>query len=391
VFQNGVDSRVPGRTANESLSARSPVIGVAIPGRVIGYDVARAVAVIGMVIVNYYNIFLAGRSHHPQWFAGLANFLLGRAAVIFVMLAGVGITLMTHKAILSGDALLIKKVRQSLLKRSLVLFFMGLVFINWWRADILHFYGLFLSTAALLLFIPGRRLWLLIGGCLAVGGFLFAIYEADPILVQILLPANKFFEFCDSMLISGQYPMLPWFSFLLVGMWLGRPEIISNRRLIQRIFRLSLLVFLLTVVLDNYMDVILAHFPNVDDDSPLGLILQSIPFPISPFFAVSAMAGSLVVIIPCITLSSHPLLCQPFVRLGAVGKMSLTVYIGHIFLGLVIDRFAFPRLDLAGYQFFSVAFTLLFCLAVFWGANLWFRYFERGPLEWALRRLAQYF
>jgi len=342
-----------------------------------------------MVIVNYHNIFLAGRSHHPQWFTGLALFLLGRAAVIFVMLAGVGITLMSHKAILSGDAFLIKKVRQGLLKRSLVLFFMGLVFLHWWRSDILHFYGLFLSTAALLLFVPGRRLWLLIGGCLAVGSFLFAFYQADPILVQILLPANNFFDFFDSMLVSGQYPMLPWFSFLLVGMWLGRPEIISNRRLIQRIFRISLVVFLLTVVLDNYMDGILAHFPNVDVDSPLALMLLSLPFPISPFFAVSAMTGALVVIILCITMSSHPLLGQPFARLGAVGKMSLTVYIGHIFLGLAVDRFVYTRLDLAGYPFFSVTFTLLFCLAVFWGANLWFRYFEKGPLEWALRRLAQ--
>ena len=150
------------------------------------------------------------------------------------------------------------------------------------------------------------------------------------------------------------------------------------------------MVFLLTVVLDNYVDAILAHFPNVVDDPPVALLLLSLPFPISPFFAVSAMAGSLVVIILCITLSSHPLLGQPFARLGAVGKMSLTVYIGHIFLGLAVDRFVYPRLDVAGYPFFSVTFTLLFCLTVFWGANLWFRYFERGPLEWVLRRLAQY-
>jgi len=391
VLRGGVDLRIPSQTAaNESFSVKSPVIGVAIPGRILGYDVARAIAVIGMVIVNYHNIFLAGRSHHPQWFTGLAGFLMGRAAAVFVMLAGVGITLMSHKAILSGDTSLVKRIRHELLKRSLVLFLMGLVFLNWWNADILHFYGLFLSAASLLLFIPGRRLWLFIGGCLIVAGSLFTFYKADPILTQVLLPDNKLFELCDEMLISGQYPMLPWFSFLVVGMWLGRPKIISNRQLIRLIFWASLLVFLLTVVLENFSNAIIFQFLNIEEDTPLALMLLSVPFPISPFFAISAMAGSLVVIIFCISLSNQPLLVQPFARLGAVGKMSLTVYIGHIFIGLAVDRFTFSRLDLTEYQIFTVVFTLLFCLTVFWYANLWFKHFERGPLEWTLRRLSQY-
>lgn len=390
VLPGDVDSRVLGRTANKPFSAGSPIIEVAIPGRIMGYDVARAIAVIGMVVVNYHNIFLAGRFHHPQWFTELASFLLGRAAAVFVMLAGVGITLMANKAILSGDALLLKKIRLGLIKRSLVLFFMGLVFLNWWGADILHFYGLFLSTAALLLLVSGRNLWLLIGGCLAVAAVLFLSYEADPSLVQIMLPANRAFKLCDEMLVSGQYPMLPWFAFMLTGMWLGRPEIISNRRMIQLIFRVSLLVFLLTIVVDNTSDILLNHFPVMEDDSALALILMSEPFPISPFFAVSAMSGSLVVIILSISLSKRIFLAQPFARLGALGKMSLTVYVGHIFIGLAVERFAFSRLNQEEFQLFTVAFTLLFCLAVLRGADFWFKHFERGPFEWILRRLAQY-
>lgn len=290
-----------------------------------GYDVARAIAVIGMVIVNYHNIFLVGRSRDPRWFTGLAFFLQGRAAAIFVMLAGVGITLMSHKAILSGDTHLCRKIRSELLKRSIFLFFIGLLFLNWWHSDILHFYGLFLSTGALLLFVPGRILWSFIGGFLSVAAFLFSLYEASPTLIHIALPSKPVFRLFDAMLISGQYPMLPWFSFLLAGMWLGRPEIISNKQLIRRIFWISLLVFLFTIVLDNVSDLILARFPDMGQETPLALLLLSVPFPISPFFAVSAMAGSLVVIILCITLSSHPLFIRPFARLVAVGKMSLTV------------------------------------------------------------------
>jgi uncharacterized protein len=390
VFPQGVDSGVSGRTANESFSASSPVIGVSIPGRIAGYDVARAIAVIGMVIVNYHNIFLVGRSRHPHWFTGLAFFLQGRAAAIFVMLAGIGITLMSHKALLSGDAVLYKKVRQELLRRSVVLFLLGLVFLNWWSSDILHFYGIFLSTGALLLFAPGFSILLLIGGCLVSGTFLYIFYEASPTLIKVLLPANPVFELCDGLLMSGQYPVLPWFSFFLVGMWLGRPEIISNKRVIRRIFWVSLLVFSLTIVLDNTSDILLGHFQIIQNDSPLGLLFLSVPFPMSPFFAISAMAGSLVVIIMCITLNDHPLFARPFSHLTAIGKMSLTIYISHIFIGLFVEHFTISKLNPEEFQMFTVVFTFLFCLGVFGGTKLWFRQFTRGPFEWLLRQLSQY-
>jgi uncharacterized protein len=390
VFPGSVDSGAAGRAANESFSASSSVVGVSIPGRIMGYDVARAIAVIGMVIVNYHNIFLVGRSRHPHWFTGLAFFLQGRAAAIFVMLAGVGITLMSHKALLSGDALLFRKVRQDLLKRSLVLFLIGLVFFHWWNSDILHFYGIFLSTGALLLFVSGFSLWFLIGGCLIVATFLFIFYEASPTMIQVLLPANPISELFDGLLISGQYSLLPWFSFFMVGMWLGRPEIISNRQLIQRVFWISLLVLFLTIGLANSSDFILDHFQISQDNSPLALLLLSVPFPMSPFFAISAMAGALVVIIMCIILSDHPLFLRPFNHLAVIGKMSLTIYIGHIFVGLIVEHITFSKLALEEFQLFTVGFTFLFCLIVFGGTKLWFRQFARGPLEWLLRRLSQY-
>ena len=361
-----------------------------MPGRIMGYDVARAIAVIGMIIVNYHNIFLVGRSHHPLWFTGLASFLQGRAAAVFVMLAGVGITLMSHKAILSGDPYLSRKIRRELLKRSIFLFLIGLVFLHWWHSDILHFYGIFLSTGALLLFVSGRILWLLIGGCLGAAALLFTFFEASPTLVQYPTAANPVFELCDAMLISGQYPMLPWFSFLLAGMWLGRPEIISNKLLIRRIFWISLLVFILTIALDRSTDVILDRFPPAGSESPLALFLLSVPFPTSPFFAISAMAGSLAVIIMCITMSSRASFVRPLTSLVALGKMSLTVYVGHIFIGLALERLAFSQFGPEEFQLFAVLFTFLFCLAVLWGTNIWSRYFTRGPLEWLMRRLSQF-
>ena len=40
----------------------------------------------------------------------------------------------------------------------------GLLYWPIWRADILHYYGAYLAIGALLLGVPGRRLWALAGG-----------------------------------------------------------------------------------------------------------------------------------------------------------------------------------------------------------------------------------
>jgi uncharacterized protein len=385
VYPGGVGSLAPKPTGIDSRSASPPLVSVSLPGRIPGYDVARALAVTGMVIVNFHSIFLIGRSHHPRWFVELAFLLYGRAAAIFVMLAGVGITLMSHKALLSHDPLKLRLVRQGLLKRSLVLFLMGLFFLHWWRADILHFYGAYLSTGAFLLSISGRRLWTLIGFFLVPAAAFFCLSGADPSLTGSILPSNPITRMIDDLLISGHYPMFPWFAFLLTGMWLGRPEIISNKRLMRRILVAAVLVLAGTLALEKTAHIIFAGSEKTDE-SLQALLLMSEVFPISPLFAVSAMASSLTIIILAMSLCSRPLFSRPAGRLVAAGKMSLTIYIGHVFVGLLVQQLVQTRLDSGAYQAFSVLFTLAFCLAMFVGANLWFRYSNRGPLEWLLRR-----
>ena len=57
------------------------------PNRIIAYDSARAFAVIGMILV--YTIKMMDIRHlEPSWVDRTVNLTTGRAAVIFVMLAG---------------------------------------------------------------------------------------------------------------------------------------------------------------------------------------------------------------------------------------------------------------------------------------------------------------
>ena len=98
--------------------------------RLLGYDVARATAIVGMVLINF-PIFLAsldGEAGRPL--AWIANLHFGRAAALFVTLAGVGVTLMSRGANPWH-------VRRTLFLRALFLFALGNLLILVWDIDIL--------------------------------------------------------------------------------------------------------------------------------------------------------------------------------------------------------------------------------------------------------------
>jgi uncharacterized membrane protein YeiB len=115
--------------------------------RVTGFDLARALAIFGMVIVNFKMALNADSGN--QTLISFTKIFEGRASALFVILAGVGITFLTNKARLSSDSSFILKSRISLLKRGLLLITLGLIYTPIWEADILHFYGFYFLIASL--------------------------------------------------------------------------------------------------------------------------------------------------------------------------------------------------------------------------------------------------
>ena len=127
--------------------------------RVTGYDLARALALFGMVIVNF-KVAMSAETGHA-FLIDFASLLEGRASALFVMLAGVGITFLTAKARNSVDNTLVLKTRISVVKRGLLLVVIGLIFTPMWEADILHFYGFyFLIAAAIFMLQEKSLLWI---------------------------------------------------------------------------------------------------------------------------------------------------------------------------------------------------------------------------------------
>ncbi len=83
---------------DESVTTIDPA-PTAVPNRVdtreVGYDLARCFAIFGMIIVNY-RFVMGGWVGEPAWLEDLMNVFTLRAAATFVMLAGVGMTLMAR-------------------------------------------------------------------------------------------------------------------------------------------------------------------------------------------------------------------------------------------------------------------------------------------------------
>jgi uncharacterized membrane protein YeiB len=109
--------------------------------RIIGIDVARAFAVIGMILVNFKMVL---GQQGESWLHSFSSLLDGKAAATFVVLAGIGIAFMTNTAYQEKNKVALKKVRIKLLKRATILFILGLSYIIIWSADILHFYGIYI-------------------------------------------------------------------------------------------------------------------------------------------------------------------------------------------------------------------------------------------------------
>ena len=88
--------------------------------RIIGYDLARSLAILGMIVVHFSMVMAADR-HSESWIQPILGFLDGRVAATFVVLAGIGFTLVTRKAAESHDPEQLDRMRLILLKRGLFL------------------------------------------------------------------------------------------------------------------------------------------------------------------------------------------------------------------------------------------------------------------------------
>lgn len=368
--------------------------------RVPGYDVARAAAIAGMVLINF-GVFLLGPPRGTpgepllRWLAHVPG---GRASSLFVTLAGVGIARMAF-----GDVAL---ARRTLLKRAALLLALGVtnLFLRWW-IDILHFYACYLTIAALFFLRASPRALVVSAVALGLLGGAVAWFlpeeargaAVDPSLVGIArdvlsggsAPAGSLGELARGVavgalrdaLIDGIHPVVPWLAFLLWGMWLGRIDL--RVAAVRRTFLVrALAVFVLT----ELASVALAAISTRDPSTGTLFTLVHTDWSPGPLYVLSASATATAVI-----ALAHELVerapTHPLVRLlGNAGQLALSLYLVHAHLAIGIPRFFLGQADAMSVEAMLV-YWVLFVVVVLPLAGLYRTRFSRGPVEWVMRRL----
>lgn len=356
--------------------------------RLLGLDIARALAILGMIVVNFRIVMVADNvvadNLSPGWLATIPRLFEGRASATFVILAGVGLSLLSRRARESADATAIRDARSRILKRALFLFVVGLLYYPIYPGDILHFYGVYLALAALVFTVRDRHLWLITG--LASVGFVVLLltldYEAGWNW-QTLEYANAWtlHGFVRRIFFNGFHPVLPWFAFVAFGLWLGRQPL-TDPRWRRRALVVSASVALATELLSR---VAVRLAAPTGPSEVFSALLGTAPMPPMPQYLLAAGATAVSVIMICLGLAAHcgdHFVCRALV---AAGQLSLTLYVAHVVLGMTTLH------TLGRLEGQMLAFSLV-CSLLFWTlgvgfAVVWRRRFRRGPLEGLMRRV----
>jgi uncharacterized membrane protein len=181
--------------------------------RLAGLDVARAVAIAGMLVAHYTTLDGSG---------GALRFIHrvvdGKAMPLFVFLGGMGFTLLTRRA---------RRPVRAVAGRAAVLFVVGLALVDSIPliAVVLHFYAAYFLVGLVV-----RRLgdgWLLAVAVAvaAAGAVTWLVFAPDLATYPGWEGWATVFDpvpLLEDLLVSGMYPVLPSFAFFAVGMWLAR-------------------------------------------------------------------------------------------------------------------------------------------------------------------------
>lgn len=344
--------------------------------RLEGLDLARYLAFVGMVIVNFKIAMGAGGG--TGVLMTFSTLLEGRAAATFVVLAGIGLGLAAQRGAYEQTALVT-------LKRAAFLLVIGLLNSVIFDADILHYYAFYFLFGVLFWRAPNS--WL-IAAIFAVNVafvvMVFALdYDAgwnwdDYTYSDFWTPAG----FVRNLFFNGWHPVIPWLSFLLIGQLMSRLKLGTRRTQIGLIIA-GISAFALAEVSALHLTRFLLWVPEL---SELADLSTTEPVPPMPLYILAGTGVALAVIGMCQLISD---ILDRIGILGIVtpaGRQTLTLYIAHILIGMG----TLEAIGMLGGQSIGSAFSasLAFCAFATVYAFLWSRKFKRGPIETLMRKVA---
>ena len=224
--QNYVMTSLPTNAAAPelpSVSADNQTFGERLrgfgrPPRIVGLDIARGLAVIGMIAAHTVETYGQLLWHDASTWSSIVN---GRPSILFALLAGISIALMTGRSE-GPDRSRLGLVRMQLVGRGIVIFAIGLVLemLGTNIAVILTFYGAIYVIATLFVAARVRTLLLWAVGLAVAGPALQA-----GLSVLLMGGSGQGTQF----LTEGTYSVTVWTSLMLTGLALGRLDVTRKK------------------------------------------------------------------------------------------------------------------------------------------------------------------
>lgn len=348
-----------------------PVVGattVATGGRIHGIDLARGIAMFFMTIVH----FVAWWEGEGSLFTA-AELSRGRAMPLFMLLGGVGVTIMARRSSTPTRNLLIRAVML------LALGFLLTEFVDR-LAIVLQAYALFFVLAVVLWRLPSSVLLALVPSLVAVGAATYQLVGTP----REITPFQTFFDSTqgvESLVFDGFYPLFPVGAFFIFGMWLARLDLRSEQvaaKLLAAGTVIGVGVWVSTWRI-VYVQNIQVDFGGNRGDGQFhwARLLDYQGHSAMPAWTISALGTSAAVL--GLSLILAPLLPRLVRPITILGTMSLTYYVYQaLFTNVVPDTVET-----------GVGSEWLFVLGVYGSfiplASLWKRWFRSGPLERVLR------
>jgi uncharacterized membrane protein YeiB len=340
--------------------------------RLPGPDVVRAIALIGVVVMNYhgYLLFQSG-TRTDGWTADLFDPRTGafstRFAATFVLVAGVGVTLMTNRCRASGRG--ITAMRWRLVRRGAILYVGGLLLDEVWPGTIIPFYGAMFVLAAFMFTLRSRWIaTIAIGAVLAGWAIRWWRWERtadDESTAWLTSPsAGSLRGYAFDVFVNGTHPLLPWLVFFCCGMLMARAFHTAWWR--GAAFASGATLF------------VLANLVNVQATTDLTrTLLSTHPGERGAVYVASALGTALIAYAVIDWLAER--YTAGLDPLRRAGQMTLSLYLAHVVVfEYVVNQWAW--IEPAGLDV-SLTFALGFWVVGIIAAVAWNRRFGIGPAE----------